>query len=252
MQITIIPCLSDNYAYLIETPGAIGVVDPSEDAPVVAVLEERGLRLTQILNTHHHFDHTGGNLGLKARYGARIIAPEADRHRIPGMDDGVREGDEIRIGAARARVLSIPAHTSGHIAFYFPESGDVFTGDTLFAMGCGRLFEGTPADMWQAMTKLSALPHATRVWCGHEYTQSNGRFALTVDGANSALQQRMEKVNALRASGKPTIPSTIGEEIATNPFMRAGEPALAAACAMTGKPPEEVLGEIRRRKDVFR
>lgn len=252
MQITIIPCLSDNYAYLIEAPGAVGVVDPSEDAPVIAVLEKRGLRLAHILNTHHHFDHTGGNTGLKARYGARIIGPEADRNRIPGMDDGVREGEEISIGGARARVLSIPAHTSGHIAFHFGESGDVFTGDTLFAMGCGRLFEGTPDDMWRALSKLAALPPHTRVWCGHEYTQSNGRFALTVDSGNAVLHARMEKVNALRESGKPTIPSTIGEEIATNPFMRAGEPALAAACAMMGKPPADVLGEIRRRKDNFR
>ncbi|HRE60303.1 MAG TPA: hydroxyacylglutathione hydrolase [Micropepsaceae bacterium] len=252
MQITIIPCLSDNYAYLIETHGAVGVVDPSEEAPVVAALEKRGLRLTHILNTHHHFDHTGGNVALKARYGASIIGPEADRHRIPGLDQGVTEGEAVMIGDAKAAIISIPAHTSGHIAFHFSASGDVFTGDTLFAMGCGRLFEGTPDDMWRALSKLAALPPHTRVWCGHEYTQSNGRFALTVDGGNSALHARMEAVNAARARNMPTMPSTIGDEIATNPFMRAKEPALAAACAMTGKPPAEVLGEIRRRKDSFR
>lgn len=252
MQITIIPCLSDNYAYLIEAKGAVAVVDPSEEAPVATALETKGLRLTHILNTHHHFDHTGGNVALKARYGARIIGPEADRHRIPGIDQGVSEGEMLMIGEEKAAIISIPAHTSGHIAFYFTKSGDVFTGDTLFAMGCGRLFEGTPDDMWRALSKLASLPPQTRVWCGHEYTQSNGRFALTVDGANAALVARMDRVNAMRAAGTPTMPSTIGEEIATNPFMRAKEPALAAACTMTGKPPPEVLGEIRRRKDNFR
>ncbi len=252
MQITIIPCLSDNYAYLIEAGGAVGVVDPSEEAPVVASLEQKGLRLTHILNTHHHFDHTGGNVGLKARYGARIIGPRADAHRIPGLDEGVGEGDTISVGGAKAVIIDIPAHTSGHIAFHFPESGDVFTGDTLFAMGCGRLFEGTPDDMWRAMSKLAALPPTTRVWCGHEYTQSNGRFALSVDGENAALAARMAKVKTLRDAGAPTMPSNIGDELATNPFMRANLPALAEAVGMRGHTPSDVLGEIRRRKDSFR
>ncbi|MFT3810839.1 MAG: hydroxyacylglutathione hydrolase [Micropepsaceae bacterium] len=239
LKIDLIPCLSDNYAYLLQDgAGAVGVVDPSEPAPVEAVLRRLGLKLTHILNTHHHFDHTGGNLDLKAAYGATVIGPGADAHRIPGIDVGVGEGDIVPFGNAEAAVLDIPAHTSGHVAFHFAADKAVFTGDTLFAMGCGRLFEGTPADMFAAMRKLEALPADTRVYCGHEYTESNGRFALTVEPDNAALIGKMDAVRRLRAAAQPTIPSTIADERATNPFMRASSAA--------------ELGERRAAKDSFR
>lgn len=222
LTIDLIPCLSDNYAYLLQDGhGAVGVVDPSEPGPVEAVLQRLGLKLTHIFNTHHHFDHTGGNLDLKAAYGATVIGPRADAHRIPGLDAGVGEGDTAPFGRLHARVIDIPAHTSGHIAFHFPDDGAVFTGDTLFAMGCGRLFEGSAEDMFKAMRKLEALPADTRVYCGHEYTESNGRFALTVEPEDPDLNARMDEVRRLRAAAQPTIPSTIALERATNPFMRA-------------------------------
>ena len=179
---------------------------------MVAALNQHGLQLTHILNTHHHFDHTGGNLELKEMTGARIIGPKADADRIPGIDAGVGEGDLVAIGASVARVFDIPAHTKGHIAFWFEADKAVFTGDTLFAMGCGRLFEGTPAQMWSSLSKLARLPADTRVYCGHEYTQSNGRFALTLEPDNADLVARMKEVDDLRQKGLPTIPSTIGSE----------------------------------------
>lgn len=240
LSIELVPCLSDNYAYLLhdDASGAVGIVDPSEAPPVMAALEQRGLKLTHILNTHHHFDHTGGNLPLKEATGAIIIGPKADAHRIPGLDQGVGQGDKVMFGMHVAEVFDIPAHTSGHIAFWFSSAQAVFTGDTLFAMGCGRLFEGTPDQMFTAMRKLEGLPPATRVYCGHEYTESNGRFALTVEPHNPELQRRMEEVRALRARGEPTIPSTIGLERQTNPFMRAATVA--------------ELAERRAGKDAFK
>lgn len=253
LEIHLIPCLSDNYAYLLRDPesDAVGVVDPSEAAPVNAALERHGLKLTHILNTHHHFDHTGGNLDLKAKWKAQIVGPAADRDRIPGIDVALKEGETFTFGTRTARIFDIPAHTKGHIAFWFEADKAVFTGDTLFACGCGRLFEGTPAQMWSSLSKLAALPDDTRVYCGHEYTQSNIRFALTVDPANEDLKARARDVDALRAKGAPTIPSTIGLEKRTNPFMRARDPALQAVLEMKGAAPEDVLGETRRRKDAF-
>jgi hydroxyacylglutathione hydrolase len=240
LTIELVPCLSDNYAYLLHdaATGATGIVDPSEAPPVLAALERHGWKLTHILNTHHHFDHTGGNIPLKEQTGATIIGPKADAARIPGIDTGVAEGDTVTFGSETAQILDIPAHTSGHVAFWFGASKAVFTGDTLFAMGCGRLFEGTPAQMFNAMRKLEALPPDTRVYCGHEYTESNGRYALTVEPSNSDLLNRMDEVRGLRAEGKPTIPSTIALEKLTNPFMRAST--------------VEALAERRTAKDNFR
>jgi hydroxyacylglutathione hydrolase len=252
-DIHLVPCLNDNYAYLIheQRTKSVAVVDPSEAAPVIDALQARGLKLTHILNTHHHFDHTGGNLELKERTGARIIGPRADADRIPGIDIQVGEGDLLAIGTAIARVFDIPAHTRGHIAFWFEEDKAVFTGDTMFAMGCGRLFEGTPAQMWTSLSNLARLPADTRVYCGHEYTQSNGRFALSLEPENTDLVQRMKQVNELREKGLPTIPSTIGLELKTNPFLRPSSSELRRSLSMENAETVEVFAETRRRKDVF-
>ena len=253
LSIEPIPCLNDNYAYLIrdEAAGLCAVVDPSEPDPVRIRLRERGARLTHILNTHHHLDHTGGNLDLKVEFHATVIGPGKDRDRIPGIDVGVDESAPWEFGRHQVTVLEIPAHTKAHIAFVFSDSSAAFTGDTLFAMGCGRLFEGTPAMMWAAMQKLMALPDSTRVYCGHEYTLSNGRFALTVEPGNADLAARMREVEALRAKGEPTIPTTIGLEKRTNPFMRPDSAEIRHALGLESASDIEVLAETRRRKDSF-
>jgi hydroxyacylglutathione hydrolase len=252
-EIHLVPCLKDNYAYILHEPRtkAVAVVDPSEAAPVMDALRARSLSLTHILNTHHHFDHTGGNLELKERTGAKIIGPRADADRIPGIDIQVGNGDLVAIGTAIARIFDIPAHTRGHIAFWFEEAKAVFTGDTMFAMGCGRLFEGTPAQMWASLSTLARLPADTRVYCGHEYTQSNGRFALTLEPGNADLVARMKQVDELRNQGLPTIPSTIGLELKTNPFLRPDSPELRQAMSMETANVIDVFAETRRRKDVF-
>ncbi|MEA2946820.1 MAG: hydroxyacylglutathione hydrolase [Alphaproteobacteria bacterium] len=251
LAIELVPCLSDNYAYLVrdEDAGLTAVVDPSEAPPVVAALARRGWTLTHILNTHHHFDHTGGNIPLKEKYGAEIVGPGKDRARFAGLDTGVDETTGWRFGGRDMRVMEIPAHTSSHIAFVVDDAA--FTGDTLFAMGCGRLFEGTPAVMWSSLSKLMALPYATRIFCGHEYTQSNGRFALTLEPGNAALVARMKEVDAARAKGLPTIPSTMALEKQTNPFLRPGSPELRKTLGMETASDVEVFGETRRRKDDF-
>ena len=224
LEVQLVPCLTDNYAYLIRDPksGAVGVVDPSEAKPVISALGDRGWKLTHVINTHHHWDHTGGNLELKAAFGARVVGPKADRERIPGADEVYGDGEIFVFGTREARIFDIPGHTRGHIAYWFEQDAALFTGDTLFAMGCGRMFEGTAEQMWSSLSKLTVLPKETRIYCGHEYTEANGRFALSVEPGNEALQRRMQEVKALRAAGKPTIPSTLGQELETNPFLRAG------------------------------
>jgi hydroxyacylglutathione hydrolase len=248
-----IPALKDNYLWLAVEPeaGAVAVVDPAEAAPVRAALARLGLRLTHILNTHHHSDHTGANLELKDEFGLTIVGPRADRDRIPGIDVAVGEGDRVRLGNAEALVFDVPGHTRGHIAYWFADSDALFCGDTLFALGCGRLFEGTPQQMWASLSKFRPLPDPTRVYCAHEYTLSNARFALTVDGANPALQSRATAVARAREADQPTVPSTLGEERATNPFLRADRPELAAAVGLSGADPATVFGAIRARKDSF-
>ncbi len=253
LEIHQILALSDNYIYLVRDPveGACAAVDPSLARPVLAALEAHGWTLTHVLNTHHHWDHTGGNLEIKRVTGCTIVGPRADAARIPGIDVAVGDGERYRFGSEEARVFDIPGHTRGHIAFWFPDSRALFCGDTLFTLGCGRLFEGTPAEMWESLKKLRALPGDARVYCGHEYTEANARFALTVDPGNAALKARAERVNALRAEGQPTVPSTMEEERRTNPFLRADDEGFRRTIGMEGADPVAVFAEVRRRKDVF-
>ena len=223
LEVARIAALSDNYIWLVHEPetGETTVIDPAQAPQVLAEAERRGWRISQIWNTHWHPDHTGGNAEIKAATGAFVTGPAAEAGRIPTLDRGVAEGDEVRLGAHTARVLEVPAHTAGHIAYHLPDEAMVFVGDTLFAMGCGRLFEGTPEQMHANLQRLAQLPPETNVYCAHEYTLSNGRFALTVEPDNEALQQRMREVEKARESGEATVPTTIALEKATNPFLRA-------------------------------
>ena len=253
LEIEPVCCLRDNYAWLAydRSDGLCAVVDPSEAEPVRAALKARGLTLTHILNTHHHPDHVGGNQALKAEFAATIIGPGKDSARIPGIDVGVFEGETYAVGGHAAKVFEIPAHTRGHIAFWFEADGAVFTGDTLFAMGCGRLFEGDPPTMWASLSKLMKLPDATRIYCGHEYTEANGRFALTVEPGNADLNARMVEVKATRAVGRPTLPSLMGLEKKTNPFLRPNSPEIRRSLGLESASDVEVFAETRRRKDAF-
>ena len=251
LDIIQIPVLTDNYIYLLHDSdsGETAVVDPAVAEPVLAVLKQKGWQLTYILNTHHHSDHVGGNVELKRQTGCQIIASEFDKHRIPSVDRGVKEHDVINLGTHSAQVIATAGHTNGHIVYYFAEDNALFCGDTLFVMGCGRLFEGSAAELWQSLQKLKALPPKTRVYCAHEYTQANGRFALTVEPDNIALQEKMIHINKLRANGLPTVPSTIGEELATNPFLRDLSSTLQAK--FKGIAPVELFAKLRRLKDSF-
>ena len=249
MEIAVVPCLSDNYAYLLKAGDYCAVVDPSEPGPVDKALAARGWKLTHILNTHHHFDHTGGNMVLKQAHGAVVVGPKKDAGRIPGIDIGVEEAGGWEFAGMKVQVLEVPAHTRGAITFVM--DGAAFTGDTLFAMGCGRLFEGDPAMMWGSLSKLMTLPGATKVYCGHEYTENNGRFALTLEPGNAALAARMKEVRAARARGESTMPSDMGLEKATNPFLRVDSPEIRKTLGMEKAGEVAVFGEIRRRKDSF-
>jgi hydroxyacylglutathione hydrolase len=253
LQVEQIPVLSDNYVYLLHEPraGVTGVVDPAVAAPVLEALRAHGWKLAWILSTHHHADHTGGNLELKQATGCRIAGPKADAARIPGIDLGLGEGDRFRLGDAEAEVFETPGHTSGHISYWFAESKALFCADTLFSLGCGRLFEGTPAQMWRSLGKFARLPDDAVVYCAHEYTQSNARFALSVDPDNPTLKARAAEVERLRAAGRPTVPSTLGAERAANPFLRPHDPAIRKRLGMEGASDEEVFAEIRKRKDRF-
>lgn len=254
LEIHPVPALTDNYVYLLRDPatGAAAAVDPSLAEPVLAAAASLGWRLTHILNTHHHWDHTDGNLEIKAKTGCIVVGPKADEARIPGIDVALAEGDRYMFGQAEAEVFDVPGHTRGHIAFYFAGSRALFCGDTLFSLGCGRLFEGTPPQMWASLTKLRRLPAETRVYCGHEYTESNARFALSIDPDNGALRARAEAVKELRRRNLPTVPAILGEECAANPFLRADDPALARALKMEAADPVAVFAEVRRRKDIFK
>ncbi len=240
IEIVRIPALSDNYIWLVHEPvsGETMVVDPALAEPVLGEASRRGWRITQIWNTHWHPDHTGGNEAIKAATGCTITGPAAEAARISTLDRLVAEGDVVSLGAVTAQVIDVPAHTAGHIAYHLASEQAAFVGDTLFAMGCGRLFEGTADQMFGNMRKLEALPDETRVYCAHEYTQSNGRYALVAEPDNVALAERMVAVDAARSAGEPTVPTTIALERATNPFMRAADVA--------------ELAQRRAEKDAFR
>jgi len=240
LDIVRIPVLSDNYVWLVHEPGsgATMVVDPAVAEPVLAEAARRGWTITDIWNTHWHPDHTGGNAEIKAATGCTITGPAAEAARIPTLDVLVTGGDTVRLGNVAATVIDVPAHTAGHIAYHFADDAAAFVGDTLFAMGCGRLFEGTAAQMFDNMARLAALPDATTVYCAHEYTLSNARYAVTAEPDNGALADRLATVIAMRERHEPTVPTTIALERATNPFMRASS--------------VEQLAERRAAKDAFR
>ena len=242
---------SDNFGVLLHdsVTGATASIDAGEEAPIVDMLARTGWRLTDILVTHHHGDHVAAVPALKARYGARVVGPMADAYRVPEIDEGVREGDKVRVGGLEAVVIDTPGHTVGHIAYYFAAEKLLFSGDTMFSLGCGRLFEGTPAQMWESLQKLAAVPDDTRVYCGHEYTLSNARFASGVDPTNPALKARVQEVEQLRAANAFTLPTMIGIEKATNPFLRAADPSIARQLGMEGASPVEVFAELRERKN---
>ncbi len=240
LSVTAVPCLSDNYLWLLQdqATGAVAVCDPGEAGPAIAAVEKLGGRLDLILLTHHHGDHVAGVGALHARLGGRIVGAAADAHRLPKLDQAVREGDRVALGESLATVIETPGHTVGHIAFHFPDGAALLCGDTLFSLGCGRLLEGTAAQMFASLGKLAALPDDTLVCCGHEYTESNARFALTVEPENAALVARAAAAKAQRAAGRFTVPTTMVAERAENPFLRAGDVARLAA--------------IRSAKDSFR
>lgn len=252
MRVIPVPCLSDNYAYLVHAEGSRDafVVDPSEAQPVLAALTQNDLRLVAIVNTHHHHDHVGGNEDLLAACGAvPVYAHRSDQGRVPAQTELVEEGKSFRAAGFEINALHVPGHTLGAVAYVVEDA--VFTGDTLFVAGCGRLFEGTPAQMYESLSgKLGRLPPATRVYCGHEYTVSNLRFAVHAEPENRAAAGKLTAAQAVRERGEPTVPSTIGEELATNPFMRCDEPGLAAR--FPGANAAEVLGAVRKAKDGFR
>ena len=250
-QIHLFPCLQDNFGVLLHDSesGATAAIDAPEAAAVEAALKATGWRLSDILVTHHHADHTGGIAELKQKYSCRVVAPHGEAARIPLVDATVHENDKVKVGSLEARVFETPGHTAGHISYFFPADKVAFVGDTLFSIGCGRVIEGTPEMMWQSLLKLRALPEDTRIYCGHEYTKANIRFAKTIEPGNAALNAREAEVDKLLSAHKPTIPSTIGEENAANPFLRADVPEVAKALGLADSPAWKVFAEIRERKN---
>jgi hydroxyacylglutathione hydrolase len=252
-QTYLFPCLKDNFGVLLHDPesGATASIDAPEAAPVEAALQKTGWRLTEILVTHHHADHTAGIGELKSRHQCRVVAPRNEAQRIAHVDETVGEGDTAHVGSLEARIIDTPGHTAGHISYFFPADQLAFVGDTLFSIGCGRVIEGNPEMMWHSLLKLRALPDTTRFYCGHEYTAANIRFAKTIEPNNTALAARAEEVAKLTAAHTPTIPATIGAEKAENPFLRADNAELAKSLGLAGSPAWKVFAEMRERKNKF-
>ena len=253
LKVHMFPALSDNYCFLAhdEPSGLTAVIDTPEVAAIERALDQTGWQLNYILNTHHHFDHAGGNLELKEKTGCTIVGAANDAARIPGIDVQLHDSDVFELGQSKAKVLEVPGHTTGHIAYWFENDKIAFVGDTLFALGCGRLFEGTPAQMWHSLQKLMALPDETVVYCAHEYTQSNAQFALSVEPQNQDLTTRSELIDQARARHEPTVPTTIGLEKSTNPFLRPMSKDLQSTLNMVGADLVDVFAETRARKDQF-
>lgn len=253
LQVIQIPVLRDNYIYMLHEPGqrAAAVVDPAAAEPVLQVLAERDLELKWVLNTHHHHDHTGGNLMLRQKTNCCIAGPAREADRIPALTHPLREHDVFEIFSDKTTVLDVSGHTAGHIACFFTQAMILFCGDALFSMGCGRLFEGTAQQAWESLQKIRALPDPTQVYCAHEYTEANARFALTVTPGNIALQKRANQVAQQRAQGQPTVPFRLGDDKLTNPFLRADDPEVARALGLEGAPGDVVFAELRRRKDAW-
>lgn len=252
-EIVTVPCRADNYAFLVHDPssGRTALVDAPEASPVEAALEARGWGLEEIWITHHHADHVDGVAALRARYGSEVTGARTDAHRLPPLDRAVADGDRFDFAGADVEVLDVSGHTLGHVAFHIPSETVVFTADSLMAMGCGRVFEGTPEMMWKSLSRLAALPGDTVVCSGHEYTATNARFALTIEPENADLKDRAEAVFAAEAAGKPTVPSTLSQERATNPFLRAGLPVVKSSLNMCSESDAAVFAEIRGLKDRF-
>lgn len=253
LTLVTVPCLKDNYAYIIRDgeTGATAVVDVPNAAPIIEALSLRGWPLHQIFLTHHHWDHIDGVAALVASTGAKVIGAAADAHRLPPLDVALREGDTISVGSEAGNVIDVPGHTVGHIAFHFPASAIAFTADSLMAMGCGRLFEGTPAQMWDSLQKLMKLPPETLICSGHEYTASNMRFALSLEPGNPDLILRSDRINAARSQGLATVPSRLADELVTNPFLRAATAEMKAALGTPNATSAEVFADLRARKDSF-
>jgi len=253
IEIIQIPVLQDNYSYLLhnDKTGETAVVDPSEAPPILDMLNKKQWKLSHILSTHHHHDHVGGNIDIKQITGCKVVGLWKDSERIPGVDVTVKEDQEIVICGSKCKIIFIPGHTRGHIAYYFPSEHKVFCGDTLFSVGCGRLFEGTPEQMVESLAKLAKLPDNTEIYCGHEYTVSNCQFALTVEPGNKDLQARQAQAKQLRSKGQSTVPSTVAMEKATNPFLRIASPEIRKNLGMAQENEVDVFAKLRLMKDRF-
>lgn len=253
IEIVTVPCRSDNYAYLVQdrNSGRTAVIDAPEAAPIAAALREAGWNLAEIWLTHHHDDHVAGVADLRSEFGADVVGHAEDAARLPPLDREVRDGETFDFAGAEVHVLDVSGHTRGHIAFHLPAVSAAFTADSLMALGCGRIFEGTPEMMWRSLQKLADLPPQTEIYSGHEYTEKNRDFAVTIEGDNTLLQNRSNQIDRLRARGEPTVPALLSEELATNPMLRAGEPSVKKALGMEDASDLNVFAEIRGRRDRF-
>ena len=253
MQVTPISCLTDNYAYIIHDDNfkTVGVVDPSEAKPIISFLKKKNLKLNYILNTHHHFDHIGGNIELKKIYNAKIVGFLGDKHRIPGIDIALRNNENWSFGNSTVKVFHIPGHTLGHICFFFEKEKIVFTGDTLFSLGCGKIFEGNHEQMLTSLNKIKQLPKDTMIYCGHEYTYKNAEFCMKYDSDNIDLKKKFEKIKKLRSQNLPTIPSSLEDEIKSNIFLRCDQNVLKIKLSMKNQEDSKVFKKVRDLKDSF-
>ena len=251
LDIVTVPCLSDNYAYLVHGPDGTALIDAPEAGPIIAALEARGWTLGVIMLTHHHHDHVGGVEQLRAKYGCPVMGPKAEEAKLPKLDMALEPGFSGGKGEGRCEVIAVPGHTLGHVAYHYPEAKAVFTADSLMALGCGRIFEGTPEMMWESLSRLAALPPETMVYSGHEYTRANADFALTIEPGNEALISRSRAIDEARAEGRPTAQVPLSVELDTNPFLRATTDSVKKAVGMSDATDAEVFAEVRKRKDRF-